>query len=114
MEGTGVSRHPRITGQRTSLRAASDGDLDVLASWFADPEVYRWWGGHPLSRDEVAADYTRRRSPEVESFIVEAEGRPVGYLQYWRGTEHSGGLVHGPGPRGTRAGARAGRSAGDG
>jgi aminoglycoside 6'-N-acetyltransferase len=74
------------------LRAASDGDLDLLAGWFANPEVYRWWGGQPLSGNEVAADYTGHRSPEVESFIVEAENEPVGYLQYWHDTEHTGGL----------------------
>jgi aminoglycoside 6'-N-acetyltransferase len=74
------------------LRPTSHRDIELLAEWLADPEVYRWWGGRPLGRDEIAADYTGRRSPEVESFIVEVGGRPVGFLQYWHATERSGGL----------------------
>jgi aminoglycoside 6'-N-acetyltransferase len=81
-----------IRGERTSLRPVSDDDLDLLVGWLADPEVYRWWEGRPLSRDEVADLYTGRRRPEVDPFIVEADGVPVGYLQVWRGTETSGGI----------------------
>jgi aminoglycoside 6'-N-acetyltransferase len=81
-----------IRGERTSLRPASDDDLDLLVGWLADPEVYRWWEGRPLRRDEVADLYTGRRRPEVDPFIIEAEGGPVGYLQVWRGTETSGGI----------------------
>lgn len=36
--------------------------------------------------------YTGRRRPEVEPFVVEADGVPVGYLQFWQGTETSGGI----------------------
>jgi aminoglycoside 6'-N-acetyltransferase len=92
MDAAGAAQHPRIVGDRTSLRPASESDLDVLTGWFADPEVYEWWGGQPLTRNEVAADYTGRRSPDVESLIVETDGKPIGYLQYWRRTDHSGGL----------------------
>ena len=46
------------------------------------PEVFRWWGGHPLPRDVVAAKYTGRRCPRVESYLVEFEGQPIGYIQY--------------------------------
>jgi aminoglycoside 6'-N-acetyltransferase len=81
-----------IRGERTSLRPATDDDLDLLAGWLADPEVYRWWEGRPLSRDEVADMYTGRRRPEVEPFVIEAEGVPVGYLQCWKETETSGGI----------------------
>jgi aminoglycoside 6'-N-acetyltransferase len=69
-----------------------DDDLDLLVGWLADPEVYRWWEGRPLSRDEVAEMYTGRRRPEVDPFIIEADGVPVGYLQVWQGTRTSGGI----------------------
>lgn len=65
-----------------SLRPSTSDDLDILARWFADPEVFRWWGGRPLTRDEVAAKYTGLRCPRVESHIVELEGQPIGYIQY--------------------------------
>jgi aminoglycoside 6'-N-acetyltransferase len=81
-----------IRGERTFLRPATDDDLDLLVGWLADPEVYRWWEGRPLGRDEVADLYTGRRRPEVEPFVVEADGAPVGYLQVWQGTETSGGI----------------------
>jgi aminoglycoside 6'-N-acetyltransferase len=71
-----------IEGERTRLRPATPADLDLLERWFADPEVYEHWGGRALGRDEVAAKYTGGRSPAVESFVVEAEGAPAGFLQY--------------------------------
>jgi len=81
-----------IRGEQTFLRPATDDDLDLLAGWLADPEVYRWWEGRPLSREEVADVYTGRRRPEVEPFVIEADGVPVGYLQCWRRTGASGGI----------------------
>jgi aminoglycoside 6'-N-acetyltransferase len=81
-----------IRGERTSLRPSSDDDLDLLVGWLADPEVYRWWEGRPLSQDEVTDLYTGRRRPEVDPFIIEADGVAVGYLQVWQGTETSGGI----------------------
>jgi aminoglycoside 6'-N-acetyltransferase len=86
------SRGDSIRGKHTSLRPAVDADLDLLTRWFADPDVYLWWGGEPIGGDRVSADYTGHRSPDVESFIVEAEGGPIGFLQYWRATERSGGI----------------------
>ncbi len=73
-----------IEGERTRLRPATEADLDLLAEWFAHPEVYRHWGGSPLSRETVAEQYVGGRSPGVEAMIVEADGEPVGYIQYWR------------------------------
>jgi aminoglycoside 6'-N-acetyltransferase len=104
-----------IRGERTVLRPASEDDLDLLVGWLADPEVYRWWEGRPLSRDQVADVYTGGRRPEVEPFVIEADGVPVGYLQIWQGTETSGGidmfLV--PGARGRGLGPDAARAAAD-
>ena len=102
-----------IRGERTVLRPATDDDLDLLVGWLADPEVYRWWEGRPLSREEVADVYAGRRRPEVEPFVIEADGMPIGYLQFWQGTERSGGidmfLV--PGARGRGLGPDAARTA---
>lgn len=75
-------RHPTLELEGLRLRPSTPGDLDLLASWFATPEVYRWWGGRPLLRDEVAAKYVGRRCPQVESYIIELHEQPVGYIQY--------------------------------
>jgi aminoglycoside 6'-N-acetyltransferase len=83
---------PRIRGEHATLRPATAADLDPLVGWFADPEVYRWWDGAPKPREEVAHKYTGGRRPQVESFIVEAGGAPVGYLQYGVGAATSGAL----------------------
>jgi aminoglycoside 6'-N-acetyltransferase len=84
--------HPEIRGEHTMLRPVTPSDLDLLTEWFADPEVYHWWDGYPKPRDEVAAKYIGRRRPEVESFIIEAGGAPIGYLHYWHGDVGTGGL----------------------
>jgi aminoglycoside 6'-N-acetyltransferase len=78
----GDHAHPVIRLGPFSLRPSTEGDLDLLAGWFAEPEVFRWWGGRPLSREEVEAKYTGRRCPRVESHIVELERQPIGYIQY--------------------------------
>ncbi len=81
-----------IWGERTTLRPVSPADLDLLAGWLTDPEVYRWWGGKPLPRAEVERQFIEH-DPDTEPFIVEARGpgevsgTPVGYLQYWLGDE---------------------------
>jgi aminoglycoside 6'-N-acetyltransferase len=81
-----------IWGERTTLRSLLPADRDLLAGWLTDPEVYRWWGGQPLSRAEVERQFFQRHGDMVP-FIVEARGpgefngTPVGYLQYWLGDE---------------------------
>lgn len=72
-----------IRGGRTSLRPATEADLDLLAGWFADPAFVEWWGGRPLPRAEVAEKYAGRRAPGVESYVVETGGEPIGYIQAW-------------------------------
>ena len=63
---------------KTTLRRATDDDVDRLVAWHADPDVSRYWDDETFTRDEVHARLAR---PDVEAWIVEAEGEPVGYLQ---------------------------------
>jgi aminoglycoside 6'-N-acetyltransferase len=71
-----------IRGDRVVLRPTTGDDLSFLRTFFADPDVYEHWGGSPLGDAEITSKYLGRRSPEVECFIVENEGRSVGYVQY--------------------------------
>jgi aminoglycoside 6'-N-acetyltransferase len=94
LAGTDVeaSGGKRVEGTLTSLRPTTDADTDLLEGWLSDPEVYRYWGGKPILREEIEAEYTGARSPQVECMIVETEGAPIGFLQYWKGPGRSGGL----------------------
>lgn len=79
-------------GALTRLVPTTEGDLDLLAGWFATPEFVEQWGGVPYSREEVAEKYVGRRRPRVGSFLVLARGVPTGYAQYWHAGEAEGGI----------------------
>jgi aminoglycoside 6'-N-acetyltransferase len=80
----------RLRGELTVVRAATADDADLLVAWHADPEVARYWDDETYTRDEVLADLQR---PDVEPFIIEAAGEPVGYLQAWHeGDDAEGGI----------------------
>jgi aminoglycoside 6'-N-acetyltransferase len=70
-----------VSGALTTLRRATDADADLLVEWHADPEVSRYWDGETFTRDEMLQRLQRQ---DVDGFIVEAGGEPVGYLQSWR------------------------------
>lgn len=73
------------------MRPATDGDADLLVAWHLDLEVSRYWDGETFTREEMLARLAR---PNVDAWIVEAEGDPVGYIQSWwdePGPHESGG-----------------------
>ena len=83
---------PRVKGEFVELRFADSTDLEHLVKWLNDPSVYRWWGGHPVRREEIQQKYTGQRSPQVNSYIIEESGTPIGYAQSWQATESSCGI----------------------
>jgi aminoglycoside 6'-N-acetyltransferase len=68
----------RVRGRLTALRPADTGDVDRLVGWHADPDVARYWDGEAFTREEMAERLARE---DVEAWIVEESGEPVGYLQ---------------------------------
>jgi aminoglycoside 6'-N-acetyltransferase len=50
----------------------------MLVTWHANPDVAHYWDGELFTLAEMAERLAR---PEVEAFIVEEAGEPVGYLQ---------------------------------
>ena len=73
-----------LHGRLTTLRPADASDVDRLVAWHADPEVARYWDGETFTRAEMAERLARG---DVEAWIVEEAGQPLGYLQV-----HSEGL----------------------
>ena len=74
----------QVRGRLTTLRPAAAGDVDRLVAWHADPGVARYWDGETFTRAEMEERLSRA---DVEAWIVEEAGDPVGYLQV-----HSEGL----------------------
>ncbi len=79
------------TGPAVSLRPAAEEDVARLVAWHADPEVARYWDGETFTAAQVRE---RLRRDEVDPWIVEEGGEPVGYLQAWwdDGSPRRGGL----------------------
>ena len=79
----------------------------MLVAWHDDPGVARYWDEERFTADQIRA---RLQRADVESYIVEADGEPVGYLQVWQEGRDEGGidmfLV--PGARGRGLGSDAG------
>jgi aminoglycoside 6'-N-acetyltransferase len=78
-----------LHGDITVVRRATDADAELLARWHADPEIARYWDHETFSREEMVRRLTDR---DVDAYVVEADDKPVGYLQAWFDGADSGGL----------------------
>jgi aminoglycoside 6'-N-acetyltransferase len=79
----------RLHGALTTIRAAAADDVDLLVAWHRDPEVARYWDDETYTREEIEARLTRS---DVEAFVVEEGGTPVGYIEAWTDDGRSGGI----------------------
>lgn len=85
-----VSEDPVLVGERVRLRPARDADARDFVRWAAVPE-FAWmqWGRSPgrfPDPDAAAAFMARFVEPDGRLFVIEHEGRPVGFANYrdWR------------------------------
>jgi aminoglycoside 6'-N-acetyltransferase len=62
----------------TTLRAAGADDVERLVAWHADPEVARYWDDETFTCAEMEERLARA---DVEAWIVEEAGEPIGYVQ---------------------------------
>jgi aminoglycoside 6'-N-acetyltransferase len=67
-----------VRGRLTTLRPAGAGDAERLVAWHADPDVARYWDDETFTVAEMEERLARY---DVEAWIVEEAGEPVGYLQ---------------------------------
>jgi aminoglycoside 6'-N-acetyltransferase len=68
----------QVRGRLTTLRPADAGDVERLVAWHADPEVARYWDDETFTAAEMEERLARA---DVEGWIVEEFGEPVGFLQ---------------------------------
>lgn len=61
-----------------SLRRAGGDDVERLVGWHADPDVARYWDDETFTEAEMEERLAR---PDVDAWIVEERGEPIGYLQ---------------------------------
>ena len=52
----------------------------MLSGWHADPEVSRYWDDETFTEEEMLERLAR---PDVDTWIVEEDGQPVGLVQSW-------------------------------
>jgi aminoglycoside 6'-N-acetyltransferase len=100
-----------IEGRRTTLRpVVVPDDVDMLVEWHADPDVIRYWDDKTFTRDEVIARLLRAN---VDAFVIECGGGPVGYIEASEADDGQGGGVDmflAPGHRGEGIGSDAARA----
>ncbi|WP_416958104.1 GNAT family N-acetyltransferase [Nocardioides sp. T5] len=79
--------------QRVDLRAMTRGDLPALTRWLQEPHVQRWWhnDGEPTA-DRVVAAYGPRvdGTTPTRMWVVEVNGRSVGFVQDYRIRDYPG------------------------
>jgi aminoglycoside 6'-N-acetyltransferase len=63
-----------------TYRPATLGDVQLLVRWHADPEVARYWDDETFTHEEMRA---RLERVDVDTWIIEEDGEPVGLLQSW-------------------------------
>jgi aminoglycoside 6'-N-acetyltransferase len=61
-----------------SFRPLTGKDMPLLARWLAEPHMAAWWGDAAAALEEIREHMD---SISVEPFIVELDGRPIGYIQ---------------------------------
>jgi aminoglycoside 6'-N-acetyltransferase len=71
-----------VRGRLTTLRPAGADDVDRLVAWHADPGISCYWDDETFSRVEMEERLERE---DVEAWIVEEAGEPIGYLQVHAG-----------------------------
>jgi aminoglycoside 6'-N-acetyltransferase len=69
-----------ISGRLTRLRPATADDAELLVAWHADPRIARYWDWEAYTRETMLSALAE---PDEEPYVIEAEGRPVGFIQAW-------------------------------
>ena len=77
---------PERDDDQLAFRPMAHEDLPHLRAWLEAPHVAEWWGSATETIDHVEAGFSERLDGDLQGahWIVEADGRPVGFLQWHR------------------------------
>ncbi|MFN8018989.1 MAG: GNAT family N-acetyltransferase [Acidimicrobiales bacterium] len=69
-----------------SFRPMGREDVPQLRAWLAEPHVAEWWDDAAETIEGIEASYDQRVAAEhhVVPWIMEVEGKPVGWIQWYR------------------------------
>jgi aminoglycoside 6'-N-acetyltransferase len=65
-------------------------DVPMLTRWLGEPHVRRFYQKAPITRDEVAAEYSpmiRGETPDIVHLAL-TDGAPFGYIQCYRNADY--------------------------
>lgn len=85
---------------RVTTRAMTRGDLDDVVAWRRSEAVQRWWSQGELADADIAEKYAERvdgLSP-TRMWVIEVNGRSVGFVQDYRIGDYPDYAVLGPDP----------------
>lgn len=63
------------------FRPVTPADYPLLARWLNEPEVREWWGEPEKELSDIREMVEGRDT--TRPFVIELDGAPVGYIQYW-------------------------------
>ncbi len=84
-----------------ALRAMTPGDLDLMTTWRATPAVRQWWeAGHEQTAEQIRQMYAERVDglTPTRMWVVEVNGRSVGFVQDYRVGDYPDYAVLAPDP----------------
>ena len=72
---------PATVSAGIGFRPVTAADYPLLRAWLEEPHVSQWWGPADEAIESIRAKVEGRDT--TRPFIIEENGRPVGYIQYW-------------------------------
>ncbi len=67
----------------------NESHIPLMHRWLSDGEAFRWYGRQPATEEGIRQKYliTKPRT-QTRCFIVRKDEDPIGYLQYYRISDH--------------------------
>jgi len=70
-----------------TFRPLLDSDLPLMHQWLNNAAVVEWWEGDDVTWPAVVSDYGESHGDPVEHWMALADGKPLGWLQFYRAAD---------------------------